>query len=102
MKKRYIVSISGNTTAQEDEKFSAYLKEKRVGWWHWLTNTWLIVESSGLVDAKDLRDKAIEIYNGKNNLVLEIPDGGNWFGYGPMTQNKDMFKWIKEYWDEEK
>lgn len=99
MKKRYIVSINGNATAQEDERFSAYLKEKGVGWWHWLSNTWLVVDSLENISAKDLRDKAIEIYEGKNNLVLEISAGGVWFGYGPTAPNKDMFKWIKENWE---
>lgn len=98
MKKRYIVNINGNTTPQEDEKFSSFLNEKKVYWWHWLSNTWLIVDNSDSVDAKDLRDKIVEIYNGKNNLVLEISTGGTWFGYGPQVPNKDMFKWIKEYW----
>lgn len=98
MKKKYIVSINGNATAQEDERFSAYLKEKNVGWWHWLSNTWLVVDSLGIVDAKDLRDKAIEVYKGKNNLVLEV-SVGSWFGYGPTTPDRDMFKWIKENWE---
>ena len=98
MKKKYIVSINGNATALEDERFSAYLKEKSVGWWHWLSNTWLVVDSLGIVDAKDLRDKAIEVYKGKNNLVLEV-SGGSWFGYGPTVPDRDMFKWIKENWE---
>lgn len=99
MKKRYIVNIDGNTTDQEDERFSAFLNEKKLGWWHWLSNTWLLVDRSDLIKAQDLRDKIIEIYNGKNNLVLEIPDGGVWCGYGPKTPNNNMFKWIKEYWE---
>ena len=99
MKKRYIVNIDGNTTPQEDEKFSAFLNEKKISWWHWLSNTWLVVDTSDLIKAQNLRDKIIEIYNGKNNLVIEIPDGGVRYGYGPKTPEKDMFKWIKEYWD---
>lgn len=99
MKKRYIVNVSGITTAQEDEKFSAFLNEKKVGWWHWLTNAWLVVDSLEAVDAKSLRDKAIETYKGKNNLVLEVTGGGTWFGYGPTSPDRDMFKWIKENWE---
>lgn len=46
-----------------------------------------------------LRDKAVDAYKGKNNLVLEVSGGGTWFGYGPTSPDRDMFKWIKENWE---
>ena len=98
MKKRYIVSIDGNTTDQEVASFSAYINENKLYWWHWLSNTWLLIDHAEVVDAQKLRDKAIQIFGGKNNLVLEIPEGGTWFGYGPNTPEKNMFKWIKDCW----
>ena len=98
MKKRYIVSIDGNLTAQEVENFSAYIKEKQLYWWHWLSNTWLLIDHTEAVNTQELRDKATRIFGGKSNLVQEIPQGGAWYGYGPNGPDKNMFKWIKDNW----
>lgn len=98
MKKRYIVSINGDITNLEDENFSKFLKEKKVGWWHWLSNTWLIVDTQNKINAKDLRDKAKEVYNNKYNLIIDVTSN-TWFGFGPNGTDKNMFKWIKENWE---
>jgi len=97
MKKRYVVAIDTGTKEQNDA-FVKLLRERGLGWWHWLTNCWLITDSRGQLSASELRDKVQSTFQ-CNCLVLELRDGDDtWAGYGPQTEKRDMFKWLKENW----
>jgi hypothetical protein len=70
-----------------------------VGWWHWLSNTWLISDANGNLKASFLRDNVVEIFNKEHAFVIEIrKNDDTWSGFGPNTEEKDMFKWINENW----
>lgn len=98
MKKRYIVSIDGNITNQENENFNEFLKNKNVSSWHWLSNTWLIVDNSDSLSSEELCEKSIEIFNNRRNIIVDI-SSRKWSGYGPQTENEDMFKWFDDNWN---
>ncbi len=100
MKRRFIISINGEITKKNSNAFTNYLKENGMGWWHWLSNTWLVIDKNDKVDSKILRDKARDIFRA-HNLVIEVKDG-KWAGFGPKSENKDMFDWIKRNWSNEK
>ena len=100
MKRRFIISINGEITKENSNAFTNYLKENGMGWWHWLSNTWLVIDKNDKVDSKILRDKARDTFNAYN-LVIEVKDG-KWAGFGPKSENKDMFDWIKRNWSNEK
>lgn len=100
MKRRFIVSITGEISKEKANDFTNYIKENKLAWWHWLSNTWLIIDSHDKIDIKMIRDKAKEIF-ASYNLVIEVKDGG-WAGFGPKGEDKDMFAWIKKYWSNEK
>lgn len=99
MKRRFIVSITGEITKASTNNFTNYLKENGLGWWHWLSNTWLVIDRKDKINTKILRDKVRDIFNAYN-LVVEVKDGG-WAGFGPKGEDKDMFAWIKKYWSNE-
>lgn len=98
MKKRYIVSIDGNISKEKENIFSEYLKENQLIWWHWLSNTWLIIDEHDKVDSAILRSKAKDIF-GTYNWVYNI-ENGNWAGFGPNGADRNMFTWLKEKWPE--
>ncbi len=98
MKKRFVVALDSSAKSQ-NESFISYIKDNRLGWWHWIGNFWLLVDSSGTLTAAKLRTDLGEIYQGVNKLVLELRDNDDtWAGFGPKTENKDMFAWLKRNW----
>ena len=98
IRKRYIVAIS-KRTLEEDQTFIAFLKDEKVGWWHWMDNLWLITTSKEHFTASYIRDKIIELYESDRILVIELKDGKDtWSGKGPNSEDKNMFKWLKTAW----
>jgi hypothetical protein len=99
MKKLFIVT-SNPTEDEQDKLFQEWL-EPRFVWWHWLNQTWLLVDEDGIYQAKDIRDNLLLCSPRTRMLVLEFREDGTntWSGYGPRsetdTQN-NMFSWIKE------
>lgn len=98
MKKRYIVCVN-NSTKEQDEKFVEFIKSKNLGWWHWLNNTWLLVDDSGILTAADIRDSARDIFTPEYNIVIEIGQTTDtWSGFGIKTEDKNMFAWLHKNW----
>lgn len=99
MKKRFVVLV--NDQNQEQEKsFIAYLNRNNCGWWHWLENSWLIVDLSGILTPDIIRDEVNKISPNSYSLVVEVPMNKNWSGFGPNSENSNMFKWLHESWDQ--
>lgn len=99
MKKRFIICVNSSTKEQET-KFLGFIKNENVGWWHWLSNTWLIYDLNNGITAAHLRDKAVEIFEQENVLVIELgKDYDTWQGFGPSSEDKNMFKWLHDYWN---
>ncbi len=100
MRKRYVVMLNSETNEQVNA-LTEWIKENNFGWWHWLNNSWLLSDGSGKSSSAEIRDKVLDIFPGVDCIVLEIRgDGSNdtWSGFGPSTDEKDMFKWIKTNW----
>ena len=98
MKKRFIVSVD-NFTKEQDQLFIKYIEENGLEWWHWLSHTWLLVNPSGNISIEVLRDKVLEIYKSEYNLVVEITvNQDTWAGFGPLTDEKNMFEWLHSNW----
>ena len=101
MTKRFVVLL-GSATKDQDDAFLNFIKSNRLGWWHWFPNSWLLKKLNSDIGASDLRDAARDIYGRANNLVIELNDNEDtWSGFGPKTENKDMFHWIRENWKDE-
>lgn len=99
MKNRFIVCVD-NSTKSQDNQFIEFLNENRLGWWHYLQNTWMIVDSSGQITITDLRDYAKEAFDNEYNMCFQLYEGeGTWSGFGPTSDNRNMFKWIRENWN---
>lgn len=98
MSKRYIVAVDSSTKEQETA-FLALVKADGLGWWHWLNNFWLLTDSEGQLSASEIRHKIMETYPTIHCLVIELSGTEDtWAGYGPNTEARDMFKWLKNTW----
>jgi hypothetical protein len=99
MKKRFIICIN-NSTAEQEKLFIDFIKSNSVAWWHWLKNTWLISDTYGNLTCTTIRDAAIDIFESENLLVFEFREGfDTWAGMGPITEKRNMFKWLRNYWE---
>lgn len=82
-----------------DAKFLAYIKENGLGWWHWLGDSWLLVDKSLQLTADNVRDKLNEIYGCHNMVILIRGDGTDtWAGFGPKAEERGFFPWIRTNW----
>lgn len=98
MKKRFIVSLDSETPEQEKE-FVEYLRSNGCGWWHWINNTWMIVDSKGEQTASRLRDDLDKIFPAVRKIVFELRGTDDtWSGFGPTGKEQNMFNWIKKNW----
>jgi len=101
MRKLFVVT-SNPTTIEQDEVFQEWI-EANFNWWHWLNQTWLLVDEDGTHTAVGIRDEVKELFPGVHFLVLETrADGGTrWAGFGPNSateSERNMFTWLKENW----
>lgn len=98
MKKRYVVCVN-KSTEDQDQIFLDYIKEQGFGWWHYLKDTWLLVDSLGESSSAKIRDVVKESFDNEYNMVFQLDeDEGTWSGFGPKSENRNMFKWINENW----
>ena len=97
MKNRFIIGVD-NMSAEEDKKFRNFLQTKNCGWWHWIDNFWLVTDRKENLGADDLRDALLDIARGKNSLVMPVSGDADWSGYGPSTEEKNMFRWLHKTW----
>jgi hypothetical protein len=100
MKKRFIVGID-SLTPEQDKEFVEYLQNQKCGWWHWITNLWLVSNRAGHLSAKEIRDEVIRLAPNARALVVEINEPGTWSGKGPNSKDLNMFEWLKETWEKD-
>jgi hypothetical protein len=96
MTRRYVVAVEEMTKPQEEE-FLAYIRSERMGWWHWISNFWLLIDRHDAVTASAIRDKLREISEPSRCLVMQV-DHITWSG---MRNDPKMFEWIKSTWKED-
>ena len=87
MNKRFILCVN-SSTPEQSKAFTEHLRRKGVGWWHWLANTWLIVDSTGNLTAAEIRNDAMEIFPGVYNFATELQGDDTWAGFGPNGEKR--------------
>ena len=98
MKKKFIIMI-GEAPTKERDAITEYLRDSKYAWWHWLSDSWLVVDTSGEASPLSLTKLIGELAPGVHRLVFEILGDGNWYGFGPIEKEKNMFTWLRETWD---
>ena len=99
MSKRYIVAV-GSSNEKQTDAFLKFIEANDLYWWHWLENFWLIIDSKNQVNIISIRNELEITHPETDNLVIELNDNGDtWAGYGPSTEEKNMFNWLKKTWD---
>jgi|ERR1017187_6082588 hypothetical protein len=99
MRRRFVVLVDTSSKAQDDA-FLDFAKKSGFGYWHWLNNSWLLTTHNLQTTSKQISDQLLLIFPNIFFLVLEIKEDGSdlWIGFGPLGDEKNMFKWIHENW----
>ena len=101
MSKRFIVTTNP-TTVEQDNLLREWLNTCGFGWWHWINETWLLVDVTGSWTTERIVNKLVELFPGTYSLVIEVPlNNVTWYGYGPNEgppSDKNMFTWLRSEW----
>lgn len=97
MKTRFVIAVGPITEAQSEQISNLF--RDRYGWWHWIDGFWLVIDSTDTLTASWIRDQLDVILPGVRKLVLRVENTGNWAGFGPTAEDRDMFHWIRTTWD---
>lgn len=94
MKNRFVLIIDGADKQQQDV-ISNYFKDHSFGYWHYIKDTWLLVDYDGTWTVSTIRAKARELLPDINlMIVLKVDDSSAWAGLG----NKGNFDWLNDTW----
>lgn len=95
---RYFVVTTDPVQKEQDQEFREWIdQQEEATWWHWIEGAWLISSDTDEMTVETLRDKICQIAPGTTNLILEV-NPETWAGYGPSTEKKSMFSWLKKEW----
>ena len=95
---KYFIVSTDSMTADQEKLFHGKIREHRLGWWHWLPNFWLILDSGDDLTAAEIRDFVGDVARSVRCMVLEV-DPRAWAGRTrPDAQGRDMADWVKRNW----
>lgn len=98
MGKRYIVAVD-SSTKEQNNALVEFIRKNSLGWWHWLENFWLLTDFRGNFSAKQIRHVINETHPKVYCIVIELNEHGDtWSGWGPRSDDRNMFKWLNETW----
>ena len=101
MKRRFVVAIDDETSL-DVSAFLEYIREQNFGWWHWVSNFWLLTTYDSSISVNGIRDKVSEICNRKWIVVLEVSPI-TWANFGPQGGEekgaRDISQWFRDNWN---
>ncbi len=94
MKRKFIICVN-DPTAQQQDTITEFLKGTgTLGYWHWMSDIWLVTDPNFLWTSEKIRDLISSLIPGVFNLVIQIDGSHRWSGFG----DPDMAKWLEETW----
>jgi hypothetical protein len=94
--KHFVVAMADMDDKQSLEVTNIF--KDKVGWWHWINNFWLVIDTRDQLSCVSIRDELSKVAPGVRKIVLEV-EPVTWAGAGPSTPPNDMFDWIKKSWE---
>jgi hypothetical protein len=94
---RRFVMMTDVLTEAEEQALAGAVTAPAI-WWHWLPNSWLVVDETDQTTAAALRDKFRAISSTKRCLVIEVTHK-NWAAMTrPDSKGRSMSEWIEKIW----
>lgn len=91
---RRFVAIVDDASKEQQDTVTNWLRSTPLGFWHYLTDVWLIADWQDKHTTVTIRDQFRALLPGKTTLVLTVEDPNAWAGFGPS----DGFKWLHSTW----
>jgi hypothetical protein len=89
--KHYVVIAKNPTVPQQNAIMN--LVKANFGYWHWISNVWLLADAIGSDSAGSVRDKIRNVVPGCHFTVLEVHPV-DWAGYSDTR----WWEWLHENW----
>jgi len=96
MKRRFIICVDDSSKEQQDA-LTQFLKDKKVGYWHWFSDVWLMTDPQRKWTASQLRNELESLLPAAHKLILQIDGESTWSGFGKTK----MFDWLKQTWSKD-
>jgi hypothetical protein len=92
--KKFIVIVP-NVSIDLQNIITNSFRINEFGFWHWSSDTWLIVSTIEGLNAASLRNKIMDLHPSLIIVVLEV-NGGMWALNGPTRWTE----WFQQSWEE--
>ena len=93
MTNRFMLSVD-NATAQQQDAITTWLRSTQLGFWHYLSHAWLVVDRTDTYNVNSLRDQVTRLVPGATFIIVVVADPNGWAGYGPSPK----FEWLHSVW----
>ena len=93
--KRFVITTE-RTSEEQDQAFYAILHARwpQMGWWHNISETWLLIDPTDTITVDVLRDAAYEAFPGRCLIVIQVSADSTWAG----MKRGNNFDWIEDEW----
>ena len=96
MSRYFVIGIDSTNKSQADA-IREWIEGEGINWWHWVDGMWLLISDKRDLRVSTIRDQINTLAPGVTNLVIEVKPI-TWSGFGPKSEARDMFKWLRENW----
>jgi hypothetical protein len=98
--RRFVVAAEG-LTKEGQNSLVEFFRERKLGWWHYIDNFWLVYDRTDTLTSDELRDTIVKFRpSGNPVFVMQIGKPITWHGQKPKAKEK-MFDWIKGNWSKD-
>jgi hypothetical protein len=94
MRRHFIIVVNDATAEQQNAVTNHFTNRNGIGYWHWYSDMWLLIDSTNFWNAETLRDKLNELLPANHKFVCEVRYPANWAAFG----NPDTFPWLHNEW----
>jgi hypothetical protein len=99
MTRRFVIGVESLTPEQE-EKFRKFLDRSNSGFWHWISNFWLIATDDRKIDASEIVDAIKKINPDARAIAIEFPADLDWATLGKKNaKGQTMSGWLEKVWE---
>ena len=94
MKRRFVICVD-DSTGEQQNAVTDYLKKKKCRFWHYFSDLWLVTSDAQDISAEGLRAEISEIIPSTSKFVMEVGDG-SW----AAQCEKKSHNWLHESWSD--
>lgn len=88
----FFVTVDDDATRAQRDAFTNYVRKQEWGFWHHVSNSWLIVDSSNRCTAAQLREKVKELMPKVSMIAIKVEPQD----YATFSR-KSGFQWLRKY-----